>query len=108
MERSLFCKAIFELVLVLVMGVAVYAQKKSITLPPDNPVAELKAGTGMETVRNNCRVCHSTDYIVTQPPLDAARWDAEVKKMITVFGARITEADAKTIAQYLANNYGSD
>jgi hypothetical protein len=43
---------------------------------------------------------------VRQPRFDAGRWDAEVKKMITVYGARISDADAKIIADYLARNYG--
>ena len=86
---------------------AVYAQQKSIALPADNPMSELKPGDAVATVRRNCSVCHSTDYIVRQPPLDAAHWDAEVQKMISVFGARISEPDAKIISAYLASKYGS-
>ncbi len=33
-------------------------------------------------------------------------WDAEVTKMIKAYGAPITEADGKDIAEYLAKNYG--
>ena len=33
---------------------------------------------------------------------------AEVAKMIKVFGAPISEADARAIADYLKANYGSD
>jgi hypothetical protein len=47
------------------------------------------------------------DYIVTKSPfLDAAKWDAELAKMIEVFGAPINPADAKTIGDYLKHNYG--
>jgi hypothetical protein len=70
-------------------------------------VAQLKTGPGDDVVRRNCVLCHSTDYIVRQPHLDAQRWDAEVKKMIAVYGARISEADARIIADYLAGNYGT-
>jgi hypothetical protein len=45
---------------------------------------------------------------VRQPHLTAQQWDAEVKKMIAVFGAPISPADAKTIADYLATNYGAE
>jgi len=37
--------------------------------------------------------------------LNAAGWEAEVTKMINVFGATISAADAKVIADYLAANY---
>jgi hypothetical protein len=89
-----------------VLSAPAVAQESSIQLPPDNSVSQLKAGDGVEAARRQCAVCHSTDYIVRQPPFDAQRWDAEVKKMITVYGARITDADAKIIADYLARNYG--
>lgn len=81
-------------------------KEKQITLPPDNALGDLKPGPGVETVRNNCVACHSTDFIVLQPRSDAKQWEAEVRKMITVFGAPISEADAKVIVQYLATAYG--
>jgi sulfite dehydrogenase (cytochrome) subunit B len=40
------------------------------------------------------------------PILDDAHWDAEVAKMIKAFGAPIDPADAKTIGDYLKQNYG--
>ena len=53
------------------------------------------------------RGCHSLDYVlINSPYLNATAWDAEVTKMIKAFGAPIDEADAKSIAQYLARNYG--
>ncbi len=79
---------------------------KSIRLPADNTMAELKPDPGVETVRANCVACHSTDYVVRQPGSDAKRWDQEVRKMITAFGAPITEPDAKIIVKYLASAYG--
>jgi hypothetical protein len=90
------------------LAAAAVAQETSIHLPPDNPFSKIKAGAGDDAVRSKCMACHSTDYIVLQPRLDAQRWDAEVKKMITVYGARISDADAKIIADYLARNYGPD
>jgi sulfite dehydrogenase (cytochrome) subunit B len=73
----------------------------------DELAVELKPGTGLETVQDNCRSCHSLDYVpMNSPFLDAKGWDAEVTKMIKAYGAPIGEADAKTIAAYLAKNYG--
>ncbi len=73
----------------------------------EQPV-ELKKAPGLDKVEGNCSGCHSLDYIVMNSPFpSAALWDAEVTKMIKAFGAPISEADAKTIADYLKANYGS-
>ena len=68
---------------------------------------ELKPGSGLDKVQSNCGTCHSLDYIpMNSPFLEAAKWDAEVAKMIRVMGAPINDADAKAIADYLKQNYG--
>lgn len=73
----------------------------------DEFAIKLKPGPGAETVQNNCSACHSLDYILMNSPFpDAKVWSAEVAKMIAAFGAQINEADAKTIGDYLARNYG--
>ena len=90
----------------LVLDASAFPQVRSIELPADNAMAELKPGPGVEVVRANCIACHSTDYIVRQPRSDAKHWEGEVKKMITVYGAPIGEADAKVIVEYLAAVYG--
>jgi mono/diheme cytochrome c family protein len=83
-------------------------QKKSIDLPNDNAMAQLKPGTGRDTVKNNCAICHSTDYIVRQPRMDRNKWKAEVERMRAVFGAPVSATDAKEIVDYLVKNYGSE
>jgi hypothetical protein len=100
-------KAIF-LGALLIVAMAALAQKTSLRLPPDNYFAQLKSDAGEDTVRKDCGFCHSTDYIVVQPRFTAQQWDAEVKKMIVVYGAPIGASDAKTIADYLARNYGTE
>jgi cytochrome c5 len=92
--------------LVLAVAPAAAAQERSITLPPDDALARLKPGPGSELTQVQCQFCHSTDYIVTQPPGDAKQWDAVVTKMQKVFGAPVTDADAKAITEYLATAYG--
>ncbi len=94
------------IVLLLVPLAAWAAEQKSITLPPDNVLATLKPGAGMEVTRANCGICHSTDYIVRQPGQDVKQWGAEVTKMIKVFGAPVAPANEKAIANYLAAEYG--
>jgi len=67
----------------------------------------LKQAPGVDVVEGQCGACHSLDYIVMNSPfLDAGKWDAEVAKMIKAFGAPINPADAKTIGDYLKENYG--
>jgi mono/diheme cytochrome c family protein len=95
------------LAVMLSLAGAVLAQQKSIQLPADNPVSQLKPGTGVNVANLNCAICHSVDYIVRQPPMNAAQWGAEVQKMITVYGAPINAADAKTIAEYIFTAYGA-
>jgi mono/diheme cytochrome c family protein len=76
-------------------------------LAAEKPV-QLKKADGLDKVEANCAACHSLDYIQMNSPFpNAALWDAEVTKMIKVFGAPIDDADAKVIADYLKKNYGS-
>jgi sulfite dehydrogenase (cytochrome) subunit B len=73
----------------------------------EKPV-QLKKAPGLDTVEANCGACHSLDYIqMNSPFMTGAVWDAEVTKMINAFGAPISDADAKIIADYLKANYGS-
>ena len=82
------------------------AQEKAITLPADHAYAKLRPGPHRDLAQTQCQFCHSTDYIVMQPRGDAKQWDAVVTKMIKVFGAPLSEADAKAISEYLATTYG--
>ena len=52
--------------------------------------------------------CHSADYIQTQPQGPSFKkdfWQAEVTKMIKVYGAPIDEADVPKIVDYLTQVY---
>ena len=96
---------LIALLVLLVAGVA-FAEADEITLPSDHSYGMLKPGPGSEVAQRSCVLCHSTDYIVTQPPGDQKQWDGVVTKMIKVYGAQLSEADAKTVAEYLARQYG--
>jgi len=68
----------------------------------------LKDALGHDLVENNCASCHSLDYPRTNAPfMDRKTWQAEVDKMINVFGAPIAPDDAKAIVDYLTKNYGT-
>jgi mono/diheme cytochrome c family protein len=91
-------KAILTAAAAIALSTAVFAEEQPVTL---------KTAPGLETVQGNCGSCHSLDYIkMNSPFLNPAGWDAEVTKMIKIFGAPITDEDAKIIREYLTKNYG--
>lgn len=98
----------FLVLLFLALSAAVADEtKKTIDLLKDNDMATLARGQGAEVVKTHCSICHSTDYIVRQPHLAKQAWEAEVKKMISVFGAPVSESERKVIVDYLAAHYGA-
>ena len=94
------------MIVAVVLLAAVVAGADEIALPPDHAYGTLKPGPGSELAQRSCTLCHSTDYVVMQPPGDQKQWDGVVTKMIKVFGAPVSDADAKTITEYLAQQYG--
>jgi hypothetical protein len=76
----------------------------TITLPAEP--GGLRPGPGVEVTETQCRSCHSLDYITTQPPGGIKQWEGVVTKMIKVFGAPITDQDARAIVEYLVTAYG--
>ena len=90
--------------LVLAVGVAVGADEQRFKLPPET--ARLKSGPGVELAGANCLLCHSADYISTQPRLERAGWQSEVVKMREKFGAPIATNRVDALVDYLTANYG--
>jgi mono/diheme cytochrome c family protein len=85
---------------------SVIAAPVNYKLPEET--AGFKPGPNLEVVQNNCTACHSADYISTQPrgpKFNKDFWQAEVTKMIKVFGAPIDDADVSKIVEYLAQTY---
>ena len=86
--------------------VRVLASPISYALPAET--AAFKPGPNVDVVQNNCSACHSADYINTQPRGAKDKkgfWQAEVTKMIKVYGAPIEDADVGKIVDYLATTY---
>jgi sulfite dehydrogenase (cytochrome) subunit B len=78
------------------------AKPISYQLPEET--AAFGPGPNQDAVLGNCAACHSADYIKTQPQGPAFKkdfWQAEVTKMIKVYGAPIDEADVSKIVDYL-------
>lgn len=66
---------------------------------------ELVPGAGRQDVEAYCNTCHTPSYITMQPPLPAATWEAEVKKMGKVYGAQIPSESQTSILKYLESHY---
>lgn len=84
----------------------VSARPMSYQLPEET--AAFKPGPNLEAVQNNCTACHSADYIKTQPQGPKFKkdfWQAEVTKMIKVYGAPIDDGDVSKIVDYLSATY---
>jgi mono/diheme cytochrome c family protein len=55
----------------------------------------------------NCSGCHSLDYVqMNSRFIKRAGWEAEVKKMVSVMGAPVSDADAAKLVEYLTREYG--
>jgi hypothetical protein len=65
----------------------------------------LAPGEGRELVEAYCNTCHSTRFIIMQPPLPPETWEAEVNKMIKTFGMTNPEGVAPIIIKYLQQHY---
>ena len=76
-----------------------------ITLPPET--GTYKAAPGVELVQANCLICHSTEYVSTQPPMPRKYWEATVKKMKEKFGAPTPDAQVAALVNYLVAAYGT-
>jgi sulfite dehydrogenase (cytochrome) subunit B len=86
--------------------IAAGAKPISYALPEET--SSFKPGPNVDVVKNNCTACHSADYVQTQPrgaKFGKDFWQAEVTKMIKVYGAPIDDADIGKIVDYLAATY---
>jgi mono/diheme cytochrome c family protein len=73
----------------------------------DESTIRLREGAEATTVVANCSGCHSLDYIQMNSPFQKrADWEASVRKMVTVMGAPVSEADTARIIDYLTREYG--
>jgi sulfite dehydrogenase (cytochrome) subunit B len=99
------CTVVVSFMLAILVSAAA-AAPIAYNLPEET--AALRPGPNLEVVRNNCTGCHSADYISTQPQGPKYKkefWQAEVTKMIKVYGAPIEQADVGKIVDYLAATY---
>jgi len=75
------------------------APTRSITFPTD-PFS-FQPGSGQEIASTYCVICHSADYIYTQPPHSQTTWTEIIKKMKLAFGCPIPDESITLLAEYL-------
>ena len=97
-------KTAFFPILLTLAAIATAAPLK-IELPPETP--KIKDGPGATAIMANCLICHSTEYITTQPALPPAAWKAIVEKMQKKYGAPLPPDQVETVVEYLAKSYGA-
>jgi sulfite dehydrogenase len=85
------------------------AAQRTITLPAETTVYRQSDLPGYQLVQRNCLLCHSAQYVTTQPPTSPRTyWDATVRKMKKPFGAPFPDEDVAAMVDYLVKTYGAE
>ena len=71
----------------------------SLSLPHD-PIS-FQQGPGSNIASSYCLICHSAEYVYTQPPHSQERWMEIIKKMKHTFGCPIPDEQISPLARYL-------
>ena len=71
----------------------------SVDLPVDDQ--QYPDGPHADVINANCTSCHSASMALSQPPLSAEQWSAEVTKMRELYKAPVAAADVPAIVGYL-------
>jgi sulfite dehydrogenase len=86
-------------------ALSAFAAPLKIELPPET--AAFKTSPGAELAAAQCLICHSAEYVSTQPPLSRVAWKASVEKMQKKYGAPLPADQVEAIVDYLAQTYGA-
>src|SRR4051812_36764814 len=90
----------------LCAGAMMQSHAKEITLPPDNLQWRQSSLPGYQKAMQQCVACHSAHYAEYQPTTSTRTfWEAQVKRMKTVFNAPIPDEDIPLITDYLVQTY---
>ncbi len=73
-------------------------------LPDEKPA--FKTMPGAELIQANCLMCHSHEYITTQPAFTRDQWKASVAKMQAKYGAPLAPEAVDPLLDYLTKAYG--
>ena len=72
---------------------------------PEEKIA-FKSAPGAQLAQASCIMCHSHEYITTQPPLTRDQWKASVTKMLQKYAAPVPPENVEALLDYLAQSYG--
>lgn len=81
-----------------------YGRALEIQLPPET--GAFKQDKGAELANGQCLVCHSVEYVTSQPPMPRTFWKSSVQKMQQKYGASIPDNQVEPLVDYLTRNYG--
>jgi cytochrome c5 len=91
----------------LVAGASASAVAGSVTIKLPADKSRFAPGPNVRLVDEECRECHSADYVTSQPPQDRAGWEKVVTKMIDKYGMdRLSVSQQALIVDYLVAVYG--
>jgi hypothetical protein len=93
------------LLLFLSVVVSAAAAEVKINLPREAGI--FKSGKGAELAQAHCLICHSVEYVSTQPPMPRKFWEATLKKMKEKFAAPTPDEALPALAEYLTTAYGT-
>lgn len=97
MTKGLVIAAVLMLVLAAAVGCS--AADEPVSAPEPTP-GEATGLDGAALLQAKCTVCHNLDRVNAQD-LDAVGWAAIIDEMIAK-GAKVSEAEAAAIAEYLS------
>jgi mono/diheme cytochrome c family protein len=75
-------------------------EQVSILNLPSDPIS-FQPGTGSDLASRYCLMCHSAEYVYTQPPHPREQWMEIVNKMKASFGCPISNEDMAPLVDYL-------
>ena len=106
--RTLAVLAIVGAAAAASLSAPAFAQR-AITLPGETVVYRANNLPGYQLVQRHCVLCHSAEYVASQPPASPRTyWEATVKKMKKPFGATFPDEDVPALVDYLAKTYGAE
>ena len=88
----------------IAFGSVAVAGEVAITLPAET--AAFKPGKGADLANAHCLMCHSVEYISTQPPMARKFWEATLKKMKEKFAAPTPDDATAALVDYFTATYG--
>lgn len=102
MRGAVWCGVILCASLLIVgmpAGAQATEESSVLNLPPD-PIS-FQQGSGSNIASTYCLICHSAEYIYTQPSHPQERWTEIIEKMKRTFGCQIPDEQIPPLAQYL-------